>query len=66
MQIDLRNYEFAIHDCNKAIELNQKWVKAYTRKAAALREQVEDPRSNEKCIEVLSNALTIAMEDADG
>jgi len=33
--ISLRDFERAVEDCDRAIEINPKWAKAYLRKAVA-------------------------------
>jgi tetratricopeptide (TPR) repeat protein len=51
--ITLRQFEAAVQDCNKALEINPDWTKAYFRKAMALSEMTELLGSDEQALAVL-------------
>jgi protein-histidine N-methyltransferase len=53
--IALERFEDAITDCDRALEINDKFVKAYFRKAQALREKLD----NLAAIEALKKGLEI-------
>ncbi len=42
MNIALEKFQDSINDCEKALEVNPKFVKAYFRKAQALRENLDN------------------------
>jgi len=58
--IDLKRFEEAIEDCDKAIAVNKDWLKAYVRKAIAHREQFTDPKAIIKSIEVFKQCMEVA------
>lgn len=60
MYITQRQFELAVSDCDKAIECNPNWVKAYFRKAVALSEQHNVIGADEQAISILTEALQIA------
>ena len=53
--ITIENFEKCIEDCDRAIEINKAFVKAYYRKAQAYREKLD----NMTAMEVLKQALEI-------
>jgi hypothetical protein len=50
----------AVADCDKAIEINKNWLKAYIRKAIAIREMIEDKNSITKALEIFKLGHSIA------
>lgn len=64
--IDLKEFSKAVEDCDKAIALNPKFVKALYRKSIALGEMTETEGTDEQCIQTLTLALNVAKENPEG
>lgn len=57
-----RLFELAVSDCDKALECNPNWIKAYFRKAVALSEQHNVIGADELAIQTLNVALQAAQQ----
>ena len=53
-------YQEAVADCDKAIEINKDWLKAYIHKGIAVREMVEDQKSLYIALEVFKQGHQLA------
>ncbi len=61
----MEQYEKAVEDCNQAIRINNRWTKAYFRKAVALQELAHLPGTALDAIEALREGLKIASTEED-
>lgn len=64
--IDLKQFSKAVEDCDRAIALNPKFVKALYRKSIALSEMTDTEGTDEQCIQTLALAINVAKENPEG